>query len=414
MIGSGRIGQYWVSLCYLNLADGVVRVTCGEGDYCIGYRFSHDAFNSELNSRKTLDKEQLLSALTNKGVYFLVFRDERGAISKVYVGKAGERADEKLGVLNRIKEHCRDKYRDWDEAVVLTRSDNSLNATRVSFLEHEFHDMIKRFYGERMLSNDVTPSSSTPGERELNDLEKFANVHAPRMLAALGYTFLEERKHHRKTQRKCVVKSTRTASQNTTASATNVSPHKANGETFWVRFNDGTVISLPRAKDVFAKSIAKLGVGKVAKLGIKRLLSKDKSSFGSYVSGITEIEGWFLNTHSSTHDKIRRLREIASQLHVDLKIGNGIVTEKGEAPIQSSKLTKEPWKGKTQLAKLIAKRGGNIGAYGGILQYFAEVGAKVRKPCPTNSKWRKPLEDAGIQFDDDGYVTNWACAKNPL
>ena len=154
MIGSGRIGQYWVSLCYLNLADGVVRVTCGEGDYCIGYRFSHDAFNSELNSRKTLDKEQLLSALTNKGVYFLVFRDKRGAISKVYVGKAGERADEKLGVLNRIKEHCRDKYRDWDEAVVLTWRDNSLNATRVSFLEHEFHDMIKRFYGERMLSNE--------------------------------------------------------------------------------------------------------------------------------------------------------------------------------------------------------------------------------------------------------------------
>ena len=326
MIGNGRIGQYWVSLCYLNLADGVVRVTCGEGDYCIGYRFSHDAFNSELSSRKILDKEQLLSALTNKGVYFLVFRDERGTISKVYVGKAGERADEKLGVLNRIKEHCRDKYKDWDEAVVLTWRDNSLNATRVSFLEHEFHDMIKRFYGEGMLSNDVTPSSSTPGERELNDLEKFANVHAPRMLAALGYTFLEERKRHKKASKKCSRIATKTtATQLTNATkiitTTDISKCRGRGETFWVRFSDGTVISLPRAKDVFAKAIAKLGVGKVAKLGIKRLLSKDKSSFGSYVSGIPEIEGWFLNTHSSTHDKIRRLREIASQLHVDIKIG---------------------------------------------------------------------------------------------
>ncbi len=416
MIGNERIGQYWVSLCYLNLADGVVRVTCGEGDYCIGYRFSHDAFNSELNSRKILDKEQLLSALTNKGVYFLVFRDERGALSNVYVGKAGERADEKLGVLNRIKEHCRDKYRDWDEAVVLTWRDNSLNATRVSFLEHEFHDMIKRFYGEGMLSNDVTPSSSTPGERELNDLEKFANVHAPRMLAALGYTFLEGRKHHRKAQRKSVVKGKKTVPQNSskTASATNVSPHKAKGETFWIRFSDGTVISLPRAKDVFVKAIAKLGVGRVAKLGIKRLLSKDKSSFGSYVSGITEIDGWFLNTHSSTHDKIRRLREIASLLHVDVTIGNGIVSGKGEEPIQDSKPAKEFWNGKTQLAKLIARRGGNVGAFGGILQYFAEEGAKARKPCPTNSKWRKPLEDAGIQFDADGYVTDWTRANNPL
>ena len=265
-----------------------------------------------------------------------------------------------------------------------------------------------------MLSNDVTPSSSTPGERELNDLEKFANVHAPRMLAALGYTFLEERKHHRKTQRKSVVKSTRTASQNITASATNVSPHKAHGNTFWVRFRDGSVISSPRAKDVFAKAITKLGVGKVAKLGINRLLSKDKSSFGSYVSGITEIEGWFLNTHSSTHDKIRRLRDIASQLNTDITIGNGIVTEKGEASIQDPKQAKESWNGKTQLAKIIARRGGNVGAYGGILQYFAEIGAKVRKPCPASSKWRKPLEDAGIQFDADGYVTNWKCANNPL
>ena len=129
---------------------------------------------------------------------------------------------------------------------------------------------------------------------------------------------------------------------------------------------------------MFAKAIAKLGVGKVAKLGIKRLLSKDRSSFGSYVSGVTEIEGWFLNTHSSTHDKIRRLREIALQLHVDIKIGNGIVTEKGEVPIQGSKPGKESWKGKTQLAKLIAQRGGNVGAYGGILQYFAESGESAQ------------------------------------
>lgn len=416
MIENKRISQYWVSLCYLNLADGVVRVTCGEGDYCIGYRFSHDAFNSELSSRKILDKEQLLSALTNKGVYFLVFRDERGEISKIYVGKAGERADEKLGVLNRVKEHCRDKYKDWDEAVVLTWRDNSLNATRVSFLEHEFHDMIKRFYGEEMLSNDVTPSSSTPGERELSDLDKFANVHAPRMLAALGYTFLEERKRHRNAKKKSAHRNTMTTSSNltkTNATVNSTTP-KARGETFWVRFGDGAIVRSPKAKDVFAKAITKLGVGKVAKLGIKRLLSKDKSSFGDYVSGIVEIEGWFLNTHSSTQEKIRRLREIATQLHIDIKIGigNGVIAE--EVAMQNTGPAKEYWKGKTQLAKLIARRGGNIGAYGGILQYFAETDAKARKPCPANSKWRKPLEEAGVEFDEDGYVTNWKCANNPL
>jgi hypothetical protein len=103
-----------------------------------------------------------------------------------------------------------------------------------------------------------------------------------------------------------------------------VSPHKAKGGTFWIEFSDGTVISLPRAKDVFVKAIAKLGVGRVAELGIKRLLSKDKSGFGGYVAGVAEIDGWFLNTHSSTREKIRRLRKIAALLHEDVTTGNGM------------------------------------------------------------------------------------------
>lgn len=72
------------------------------------------------------------------------------------------------------------------------------------------------------------------------------------------------------------------------------------------------------------------------------------------------------------------------------------------------------WNGKTQLAKLIARRGGNEGAFGGILQYFADKGSKVRKPCHPGSKWRKPLEDAGVKFDKNDYVIDWQCAKNPL
>ena len=75
---------------------------------------------------------------------------------------------------------------------------------------------------------------------------------------------------------------------------------------------------------------------------------------------------------------------------------------------------KESWSGKTQLAKLIARRGGNEGAFGGILQYFAEEGSKVRKPCHSNSKWRKPLEEAGVKFDKTDFVMDWQHAKNPL
>ena len=88
-----------------------------------------------------------------------------------------------------------------------------------------------------------------------------------------------------------------------------------------------------------------------------------------------------------------------------------------DAPKSKSKTAKiggMSWSGKTQLAKLIARRGGNEGAFGGILQYFAPVGSKVRKPCHPGSKWRKPLEDAGVKFDKNDFVSDWTCAKNPL
>lgn len=69
----------------------------------------------------------------------------------------------------------------------------------------------------------------------------------------------------------------------------------------------------------------------------------------------------------------------------------------------------EVWKGKTQLAKVLARRGGNEGAYGGILHYFSK-----RKPCSKASKWRSILTDAGMKFDDSDYLIDWTVANNPL
>lgn len=69
----------------------------------------------------------------------------------------------------------------------------------------------------------------------------------------------------------------------------------------------------------------------------------------------------------------------------------------------------EKWDGKTQLARLIARRGGNEGAYGGILHFFNK-----RRPCVKDGKWRQPLEAAGIAFDAKDFVVDWAAARNPL
>ena len=69
----------------------------------------------------------------------------------------------------------------------------------------------------------------------------------------------------------------------------------------------------------------------------------------------------------------------------------------------------EHWDGKTQLAKLIARRGGNEGAFGGILHFFSR-----KRPCVKQSKWRNLLESVGLKFDEHNFVVDWSAAKNPL
>lgn len=66
----------------------------------------------------------------------------------------------------------------------------------------------------------------------------------------------------------------------------------------------------------------------------------------------------------------------------------------------------ESWSNKTQLAKLIAKRGGNIGASGGILQVLGR-----KRPCKLTSKWRKLLKSIGLSFDQEDKVVDWSKAN---
>ena len=58
----------------------------------------------------------------------------------------------------------------------------------------------------------------------------------------------------------------------------------------------------------------------------------------------------------------------------------------------------EPWTGKTALAKIIARRGGNEGAFGGLLLLFSR-----KRRCVKNGKWRQLLSDAGLKFDENDF-----------
>lgn len=71
-------------------------------------------------------------------------------------------------------------------------------------------------------------------------------------------------------------------------------------------------------------------------------------------------------------------------------------------PVTSTKL------GKTQLAKMIVRASGNKSenAFRGILNLF-----NCLRPCRPTSKWRKPLEEFGVKFDSEHFVSDWKCAK---
>lgn len=90
-----------------------------------------------------------------------------------------------------------------------------------------------------------------------------------------------------------------------------------------VTFPNGTIICHPKSADTMADVIDKIGPEKVAELGIRMsgrpLVSKEK--YEMYERGQHEIsKGWFVTTHSSTTEKVRRLKQISAALGINLKV----------------------------------------------------------------------------------------------
>lgn len=82
---------------------------------------------------------------------------------------------------------------------------------------------------------------------------------------------------------------------------------------------------------------------------------------------------------------------------------------KNNLVVEVNKTAAEKWTSRGELARMFAKRGGNEGAAGGIDQIL-----RGKRSCKSASKWRKPLEDAGIKFDEKDMVIDWSSANNPL
>lgn len=115
---------------------------------------------------------------------------------------------------------------------------------------------------------------------------------------------------------------------------------------------------------------------------------------------------------------VRRVKKIAQCLRLEVKFEKRKLDRRSAAAMRSTQrrqrrtVASSPgvmWTNKSQLARIIAARGGNVGAADGIAQIL-----RRKRSCPKTSKWRLALEAAGLEFDTDNKVVDWSVARNPI
>ena len=205
-------------LCYVDGSpDGVVRCQFADTQY-VAYRFPRERFE---DLRKMKNKDNILEHLECKGVYFLLTYSDAGKLAQVYVGKAGERADDRLGLLNRIYEHRNDKYKNWTEAVLLTTKGNDWSATELNYLENGFFQLVQERLGKEVCINAATPTASQPTYQQQHALDGLMQVYAPECFRVMGISLLvphEKKKRHfsKKNQKRLVTQEKDSPFQNET------------------------------------------------------------------------------------------------------------------------------------------------------------------------------------------------------
>lgn len=104
------------------------------------------------------------------------------------------------------------------------------------------------------------------------------------------------------------------------ATRTILSSSKSSKTTLLVRFPDGTVISEPKAAEIFALTLKKIGFERVRSLG--KVVNNEEiiSHIPSRKYNDTKLDGFYVKTHSSTPAKKRQLDEISIALNCGLSV----------------------------------------------------------------------------------------------
>lgn len=139
--------------------------------------------------RTMLDQAQRIEHLNQTGVYILFSGRQADAGESAYIGQSNLRSNGR-GIIGRLFEHRADPEKDyWNEAVVLTTSNNSFGPTEISYLENRFYN-IARETGRYDIQNGNNPNSGHVTEEKESELEDFID-YAKLVVGALGYDIFE-------------------------------------------------------------------------------------------------------------------------------------------------------------------------------------------------------------------------------
>ncbi len=107
--------------------------------------------------------------INHAGIYFLLGEDSNGRPT-IYIGQANTRKNGK-GLLQRISEHKNDEN-EWNEVIILTRQNDTLDAAELNYLENRFNDLagkIKRY----VIINKCEPTKGNISEEKQSEMDEF-------------------------------------------------------------------------------------------------------------------------------------------------------------------------------------------------------------------------------------------------
>ena len=139
--------------------------------------------------RTYLSESKNRPELQQTGVYLLFGEADGEKDGCVYVGQASERANGN-GILGRIFEHDKNPNKNyWQEAIIITTTDNSLGATEIAYLESQLYALAKQTNRYEVM-NINEPTSGNVTETTEAEMSAFLeNVTV--LVGMLGYRVFE-------------------------------------------------------------------------------------------------------------------------------------------------------------------------------------------------------------------------------